>query len=70
VTTPATFTVAYSDLDYMQMWCSACLEEGLRGKADLLRYLSHSWDTEWPLERLNELAAAHLKAVHPVQGRP
>jgi hypothetical protein len=66
VTTPAAFTVSYDDMYYMQLWCTACLEAGKQGEANLLGgEPGNRWDTGWPLERLNELAAAHLEAVHP-----
>lgn len=60
-----TFSVQYDDMSYMSLWCSACLEAGLQGDADLLRdEPGNRWDTEWPLERLNHLAAEHLRTVH------
>jgi hypothetical protein len=60
-----TFAVQYDDLSYMSLWCSACLKAGLQGRADLLYdEPGNRWDTEWPLERFNQLAAEHLRTVH------
>jgi hypothetical protein len=60
-----TFSVQYDDMSYMSLWCSACLSAGLQGRADLLYdEPGNKWDTEWPLERFNEMAAEHLRAVH------
>lgn len=64
-TEQVTFTVQYDDMSYMSLWCSACLNAGLQGRADLLRAEpGNRWDTEWPLERLNQLAAEHLRTAH------
>lgn len=54
-----TFAVAWDDMYYMQMWCSAC-----PGQPNLLSDLPQRWDTEWPLEQFNQMAAAHLREVH------
>ena len=63
-----TFSVQYDDMSYMSLWCSACLSSGLQ-EADLLRdEPGNRWDTEWPLERFNELAATHLRTEHSPSG--
>jgi hypothetical protein len=64
-TEPVSFVVQYDDMSYMGLLCSACLEAGLQERADLLLdEPGNRWDTEWPLERFNELAAEHLRTVH------
>jgi hypothetical protein len=60
------FTVQYDDCSYMSLWCRACLDAGLAGKADLLRGdPANNWNTEWDLDYLNRLAAGHAQSVHP-----
>jgi len=60
------FTVQYDDMYCMGLWCWACLDAGLQGEANLLRNEPENrWDTDWPLERFNELAGAHKQAAHP-----
>ena len=64
-TEPVTFTVQYDDMYCMMLWCSACVAAGLQERANLLYdEPGNRWDTEWPLDRLNRLAADHLRAVH------
>jgi hypothetical protein len=62
--TAVTFSVGYDDDYGMELWCSACLAAGLHEKADLLYEEPQRYGTEFPLERLNRLAAEHLRAVH------
>ena len=61
-----TFSVGYDDMYGMELWCSACLAAGLNEKANLLRDEPiHLYGEEWPLERFNQFAGEHLRAVHP-----
>lgn len=65
MTTPGEIFVQYDDMSYMGLWCQACLDAGLAGKADLLGDdPANTWNVKYTLDQLNKLAAGHVRTVH------